>query len=851
MKVTVYSYLLSKNELTSGSHACVQASESGDPNVVSGSYRVALPDGRLQVVTYEVHPSDGYRAQVRYEGAARYPDPPLQPSARSSRLSDQVKFKRQLRKTDLLAAAGTSVVSPDRNPAPSFPAVDNIRQAKKLGSKVTSPAANLRRFVVSDLTAEPSQLDVFTPSPSPSSGPERRLLITGGDVDTEPVPEPTPDDLLLPNTKATVSWPQGPPQKPGRREDWQDNCPDPSSCRAAEAAAVSGKKWQVQFAEATTEVSYTWPTFTSTLRTAETPAVELFDEVYATEAAAARPSQASSSQPRPSQASSSQPRPTEPPVPLFYPRLVEENNSSAQQRTGPSAAPIVVVQESIQQPQPSYYQPVLYRSEVLGHRFQPLSWTEVRSELSTPAPVASSGIRVVPAAAAAAFGEKNNKVPVAAAPLGSYSGIVATGFGAAPANNVNPIVSPAVPAFGTENRIYPAAAPAYGTENRISSAVAAAYGTDNRISPAAAAAYGTETRISSAAAGGQNRIFPAAAVVFKTENRIIPAAATSFGRDSRIAAAGQAVSNYDNRIIYLPQLVSRFPGANLPIKNTAAVQYQNVETSLSPAAANQEPAAQLVNFETVHPYEFPIRRPLSPDQPRLATADNDQRTAANGVEGEYLKNYAGYLFDSRLSSQPNQNNLQQEVAKRSQLLPNGPQPSPGAAKGLQVSPDTHRLPRLSSENPKGWQLSSQALTGTQLQLQRGWAQSDVGAETTSGNAAVQQLSTDQQQQDQLTAAIEQLYTTAVDISTTTTSPSQTLLEDRTATAATATWWPTIEETYTSAAATSSVSTTPTTAATTTTTAATTEAMRPVHSSDRVRLIYRGEKFVPEFSLVHV
>uniref|UniRef100_A0A0P5QSW8 Uncharacterized protein n=2 Tax=Daphnia magna TaxID=35525 RepID=A0A0P5QSW8_9CRUS len=48
-------------------------SESSDGKVTTGSYRVALPDGRTQIVNYKAD-SYGYVADVKYEGQAKYPE---------------------------------------------------------------------------------------------------------------------------------------------------------------------------------------------------------------------------------------------------------------------------------------------------------------------------------------------------------------------------------------------------------------------------------------------------------------------------------------------------------------------------------------------------------------------------------------------------------------------------------------------------------------------------------------------------------------------------------------------------------------------------------------------------------
>ena len=56
------------------SGAQFSAQETADGKAVAGSYQVALPDGRVQTVTYTADHYTGYVADVKYEGVPVYPE---------------------------------------------------------------------------------------------------------------------------------------------------------------------------------------------------------------------------------------------------------------------------------------------------------------------------------------------------------------------------------------------------------------------------------------------------------------------------------------------------------------------------------------------------------------------------------------------------------------------------------------------------------------------------------------------------------------------------------------------------------------------------------------------------------
>merc|ERR1712121_120984 len=105
-----------------------EINEAGSPEVVEGSYRIALPDGRVQVVTYQVHADRGFEAKVSYEGTAQYPDTPnYVPSAYGPQepiRPGYAKFKRQSQQRSARKKIGRKVEKEKKEKKITFKAKD-------------------------------------------------------------------------------------------------------------------------------------------------------------------------------------------------------------------------------------------------------------------------------------------------------------------------------------------------------------------------------------------------------------------------------------------------------------------------------------------------------------------------------------------------------------------------------------------------------------------------------------------------------------------------------------------------------------------------------------------------------
>jgi hypothetical protein len=69
----VPSYAFQYSIQDSNSYSDFEAKEERAGENTAGSYRINLPDGRVQIVTYTAD-ENGYNADVKFEGEAKYPE---------------------------------------------------------------------------------------------------------------------------------------------------------------------------------------------------------------------------------------------------------------------------------------------------------------------------------------------------------------------------------------------------------------------------------------------------------------------------------------------------------------------------------------------------------------------------------------------------------------------------------------------------------------------------------------------------------------------------------------------------------------------------------------------------------
>jgi len=124
--------------------------ESRNDKLTTGSYHVALPDGRVQTVTYTVDGYGGYAAEVTYAGEAAYPETPAYhpaPAPYKPAPAPYVPAESKVAPAPVVKPAPVAPVAPAYKPAPA-PVVYKPAPAYKPKPAPAYPSARKYSFKV-------------------------------------------------------------------------------------------------------------------------------------------------------------------------------------------------------------------------------------------------------------------------------------------------------------------------------------------------------------------------------------------------------------------------------------------------------------------------------------------------------------------------------------------------------------------------------------------------------------------------------------------------------------------------------------------------------------------------------
>ena len=152
-----------------------------------GSYHVALPDGRVQTVTYRVDGYGGYVADVSFSGEAQYPDEPAyKPAAKAYKPAPAPAYKPA--PAPAYKPAPAPVYKP--KPAPAYtPKPAPVYHAHPAPSYPIQPAASVRRYSFRTVQDTPVPTEVVAEEARSAAGIEVEVLLDEEPLALVEVPE--------------------------------------------------------------------------------------------------------------------------------------------------------------------------------------------------------------------------------------------------------------------------------------------------------------------------------------------------------------------------------------------------------------------------------------------------------------------------------------------------------------------------------------------------------------------------------------------------------------------------------------------------------------------------------------